>query len=49
MSGGKLTGLDTATVLRIVLRVLSILLIAQFTFFNVRRWKKTPAVIQVEE
>ena len=49
MSGSRLTGIPTDVVLRIVLSVISALLIALLTFFNVRRWRKKPTVILVEE
>ena len=49
MSGSRLTGIPTDVVLRIVLSVVSVLLIALLTFFNVRRWRKKPAVIPAEE
>ena len=49
MSGSSLSGIPTDVVLRIVLSVVSVLLIALLTFFNVRRWRKKPAVILAEE
>ena len=47
--GAKLTGIPTATVLRIVLSVVSAALIALLTFFNVRRWRKKPGIIVVDK
>ena len=49
MPGSTLTGIPTATVLRIVLSVASILIIALLTFFNVRRWTKKPKFQVVED
>ena len=49
MPGSTLTGIPTATVLRIVLSVISILMIALLTFFNVRRWTKKPTFQVVED
>ena len=49
MPGSTLTGIPTATVLRIVLSVVSILIIALLTFFNVRRFTKKPKIQVVDD
>lgn len=49
MPGSKLTGIPTDIMLRIGMTVVSVLVIALLTFFNVRRWTKKPKVQQVKE
>ena len=49
MPGSTLTGIPTATMLRIVLSAVSVLAIALLTFFNVRRWTKKPKIQVVKE